>query len=58
MDDSSIEKSEKIIKLFQKYYKRIKYTKSETNRETAHSRSLGIEYVTGKYLPHFDYDDF
>ena len=54
MDDSSIEKSEKIIKLFQKYYK----SKSESNRETAHSRYLGIEYVTGKYLPHFDYDDF
>ena len=55
MDDSPIEK---IIKLFQKYYKRIKYTKSETNRGEEYSKSLGIEYVTGKYIAHFDYDDF
>ena len=56
MDDSSIEKYEKIIKLFQKYYKRIKYT--ETNRGAEHSKSMGINYVTGKYIAHFDYDDF
>ena len=58
MDDSSIEKSEKIIKLFQKYYRRIKYTKSEINRGEEHSKSLEINYVIGKYIAHFDYDDF
>ena len=57
VDDCSIDKSERIIKLFQKYDKRIKYIKSETNRGTANSRSLGIEYATGKYIAHFDSDD-
>ena len=58
VDDSSIEKSVKIIKLFQKYYRRIKYTKSEINRGITYSRSFGIEYDTGKYIAHFDYDYF
>ena len=57
VDDASSDNSEKIIKIFQKFDKRIKYIKSQYNRGTAYSRSLGIENARGEYITFFDPDD-
>ena len=57
VDDNSCDLTEQMIKIFKKYYKRIKYIKSPINRGTGYSRALGIGNAKGKYINQFDADD-
>ena len=57
IDDSSKDKSLKIIKEFKRKYQNIKLIKNKKNIGVGSSRNLGIKKAKGKYLILLDSDD-
>lgn len=57
IDDCSKDDSANIIKEFQKYDKRIKYIKLETNSGASVSRNKGIQNAKGRFIAFVDSDD-
>jgi glycosyltransferase involved in cell wall biosynthesis len=58
IDDCSTDKSQKIVKDFQRNENRINLIHFEENKGVSEARNKGIEIATGKYIAFIDSDDY
>ncbi len=58
IDDSSSDKSNKIIKIWKKKNKNLKIIKNKRNKGVSYSRNQGLKYSSGDYVFFLDADDY